>query len=90
MRRALMLALGFMGVGALIIWYVVGRRALKTHRQRFGCRTAPSWRAISRGACRSAVPGTSFDRLSVNLNAMLERIASLNEGLKTGLRQHRP
>lgn len=81
MRQALMLALGFMGLGALIIWYVVGRRALKRIDQ-----VSDAGRRIMAGDLSGRLPvsgtGDEFDRLSENLNAMLERIASLNEGLK--------
>ncbi|MCG6113615.1 MAG: HAMP domain-containing histidine kinase [Mesorhizobium sp.] len=81
MRRALMLALGFMGVGALIIWYLVGRRALKRIDS-----VSDAGRRIMAGDLSGRLPisgaGDEFDRLSENLNAMLERIASLNEGLK--------
>lgn len=81
MRRALMLALGFMGLGALVIWYVVGRRALKRID-----RVSDAGRRIMAGDLSGRLPisgtGDEFDRLSENLNAMLGRIASLNEGLK--------
>lgn len=81
MRRALVLALGFMGLGALIIWYVVGRRALKRID-----RVSEAGRRIMAGDLTGRLPisgtGDEFDRLSENLNAMLERIATLNEGLK--------
>jgi signal transduction histidine kinase len=81
MRRALVLALGFMGLGALIIWYVVGRRALKRIDS-----VSDAGRRIMAGDLSGRLPisgtGDEFDRLSENLNAMLERIASLNEGLK--------
>lgn len=81
MRRALVLALGFMGLGALIIWYVVGRRALKRIDS-----VSDAGRRIMAGDLSGRLPisgtGDEFDRLSENLNAMLGRIATLNEGLK--------
>ncbi len=80
-RRALMFALGVMGVGGFLIWFFVGRRALK----RIDGVTVAS-RRIMAGDLTGRLPvsgaGDEFDRLSVNLNAMLSRIAALNEGLK--------
>ena len=80
-RRALMFALGVMGVGGFLIWYFVGRRALK----RIDGVTDAS-RRIMAGDLSGRLPvsgaGDEFDRLSENLNAMLARIAALNEGLK--------
>jgi signal transduction histidine kinase len=81
MRQALMLALGFMGLGALAIWYFVGSRALRRIDS-----VSDAGRRIMAGDLTGRLPvsgtGDEFDRLSENLNAMLERIASLNEGLK--------
>lgn len=80
-RRALMFALSVMAVGGFLIWFFVGRRALK----RIDGVTDAS-RRIMAGDLSGRLPvsgaGDEFDRLSQNLNAMLERIASLNEGLK--------
>ncbi len=80
-RRALMFALGVMGVGGFLIWFFVGRRALK----RIDGVTDAS-RRIMAGDLSGRLPvsgaGDEFDRLSENLNAMLARIAALNEGLK--------
>ncbi|MEZ5810901.1 MAG: ATP-binding protein [Rhizobiaceae bacterium] len=80
-RRALMFALGVMAIGGFLIWFFVGRRALK----RIDGVTDAS-RRIMAGDLSGRLPvsgaGDEFDRLSQNLNAMLERIASLNEGLK--------
>lgn len=80
-RRALMVAFGMMGVGALLIWYFVGRRALK----RIDSVSEASVRIMG-GDLAGRLPvsgaGDEFDRLSENLNAMLTRIASLNEGLR--------
>src|SRR5690606_36474200 len=80
-RRALMLALGMMGLGGLLIWFFVGRAALKridtvseaSRRIRGG--DLPGRRPVT-GA------GDEYDRLSENLNTMLARIATLKEGLK--------
>lgn len=81
MRRALFVTLAMMGVGALLIWFFVGRTALK----RIGSISAAGGR-IMQGDLAGRLPvtgsGDEFDRLSENLNAMLERIAVLNEGLK--------
>ncbi|WP_163268991.1 sensor histidine kinase [Chelativorans alearense] len=80
-RNALMAALGMMGFGALLIWFFVGRRALK----RIDNVSAAS-RQIMGGDLSRRLPvsgaGDEFDRLSENLNAMLDRISALNEGLK--------
>jgi len=80
-RRALMVAFGIMGVGALLIWFFVGRRALK----RIDSVSEASVRIMG-GDLAGRLPvssaGDEFDRLSENLNAMLARIASLNEGLR--------
>lgn len=80
-RRALVAALGTMGLGALLIWYFVGRRALK-HIDK----VSEASRRIMGGDLSGRLPvtgaGDEFDRLSENLNTMLARIAELNEGLK--------
>lgn len=80
-NRALMIALGMMGIGALAIWYFVGRSALK----RIDNVSAAS-RRIMGGDLSGRLPvtgaGDEFDRLSDNLNAMLARINDLNDGLK--------
>lgn len=80
-RRALMLALGMMGVGSLLIWFFVGRAALKRIDD-----VSEASRRIMGGDLAGRLPvtgaGDEFDRLSENLNSMLARIAALNEGLK--------
>ncbi|WP_377287831.1 sensor histidine kinase [Rhizobium sp. SG2393] len=80
-RRALMVALGTMGLGALIIWFAIGRNALK----RIDRMSEASTR-IMEGDLSQRLPtsgtGDEFDRLSESLNAMLERIEKLNEGLR--------
>jgi signal transduction histidine kinase len=80
-RNALMAAFGMMGVGALAIWFFVGRRALKRIDD-----VSEASRRIMGGDLSGRLPvtgaGDEFDRLSENLNVMLARIADLNEGLK--------
>lgn len=80
-RRSLVLAFGIMGVGALIIWYLVGRRALKHIDS-----VSDASRRIMGGDLTGRLPlsgsGDEFDRLSASLNAMLDRISALNEGLR--------
>lgn len=80
-RRALLFSLAMMGIGALLIWYFVGRRALK-HIDK----VSEASRRIMGGDLSGRLPvtgaGDEFDRLSENLNTMLARIAELNEGLK--------
>ncbi|TPW32778.1 sensor histidine kinase [Pararhizobium mangrovi] len=80
-RQALAVALAIMGLGALAIWFFVGRRALK----RIGRMSAAS-RKIMAGDLAQRLPtgrsGDEFDRLSQSLNTMLGRIESLNEGLR--------
>ena len=81
-RQALMVALGIMGIGALIIWFAHRPQRAEAHRPHVGRQHRRSWRAISPSACRSSGSGDEFDRLSESLNAMLERIEKLNEGLR--------
>ncbi len=80
-RRSLMLALGIMGVGAVLIWFFVGRRALKRIDE-----VSRASQRIMDGDLSGRLPvngsGDEFDRLSANLNIMLGRILDLNEGLK--------
>ncbi|PWK75723.1 ATP-binding protein [Aminobacter sp. AP02] len=80
-QRALMVALGMMGFGGLLIWYFVGRRALK-HIDG----VSEASRRIMAGDLTGRLPvtgaGDEFDRLAENLNVMLARIAHLNDGLK--------
>ena len=80
-RRALMLALGMMGLGGILIWFFVGRAALKRIDS-----VSEASRRIMGGDLAGRLPvtgaGDEFDRLSENLNTMLARIAMLNEGLK--------
>jgi len=80
-RQALMLALAIMGLGALVIWFGIGRNALR----RIDRMTGAS-RKIMAGDLSQRLPvggsGDEFDRMSASLNAMLERIEKLNEGLR--------
>ena len=80
-RRALMVALAIMGGGAVIIWFFIGRNALK----RIDRMSAAS-KKIMAGDLSERLPvvgsGDEFDRLSGSLNAMLDRIEKLNEGLR--------
>jgi signal transduction histidine kinase len=80
-RRALMVALAIMGVGALFIWFGIGRNALK----RIDRMSAASQKIMA-GDLSQRLPvgrsGDEFDRLSESLNAMLGRIEKLNEGLR--------
>lgn len=79
--RALVFALGMMGIGAAAIWFLVGRTALR----RIDNVSAASQRIMG-GDLSGRLPvsgaGDEFDRLSQNLNAMLARISDLNDGLK--------
>jgi len=80
-RRALTLALGIMAIGALVIWFAIGRNALKRID-----RTSIAAQKIMAGDLAERLPvtgaGDEFDRLSVSLNAMLARMEKLNEGLR--------
>ena len=80
-NHALLLAFAMMGVGALLIWFFVGRHALKRIDA-----ISDAGRRIMGGDLSGRLPvtgsGDEFDRLSENLNVMLARIAKLNDGLK--------
>ncbi|WEX78379.1 HAMP domain-containing histidine kinase [Sinorhizobium numidicum] len=80
-RQALMVALGIMGLGALVIWFGIGRNALKRID-----RMSEASTKIMAGDLSQRLPmsgsGDEFDRLSESLNAMLGRIEKLNEGLR--------
>ncbi len=80
-RKSMGAALGVMVLGGLLIWFFVGRRALKRIDS-----VSEASRRIMGGDLSGRLPvsgaGDEFDRLSENLNAMLTRIAELNEGLK--------
>ncbi|WEZ83975.1 ATP-binding protein [Rhizobium sp. 32-5/1] len=80
-RQALVVALGIMGLGALVIWFAIGRNALKRMD-----RMSEASTKIMAGDLSQRLPmsgsGDEFDRLSESLNAMLGRIEKLNEGLR--------
>lgn len=80
-QRSMAVALAMMGLGAFLIWFFVGRRALKRIDN-----LSDASRRIMGGDLNGRLPvsgsGDEFDRLSENLNSMLGRIARLNEGLK--------
>lgn len=80
-ENALITALAIMGVGALAIWYFVGRTALKRIE-----RMSLASEKIMAGDLSQRLPvmgsGDEFDRLSDSLNTMLGRIERLNEGLR--------
>ncbi|ALE04029.1 Sensor protein basS/pmrB [Bartonella ancashensis] len=80
-RKAMIISLIAMVVGALLIWFFVGRRAL----QKIDRVTAASQRLMD-GNFNERLPisaaGDEFDRLSANLNVMLDRIEELNIGLR--------
>ena len=80
-RQALVVALGIMGIGALAIWYLIGRNALRRID-----RMSEAGQKIMAGDLSQRLPlggsGDEFDRLSDSLNTMLGRIEKLDEGLK--------
>ena len=80
-RQALMVALGVMGLGALIIWFAIGRNALKRIDRMSEASTKIMAGDLSQRLPRNG-SGDEFDRLSESLNAMLGRIEKLNEGLR--------
>ena len=80
-RQALTLALGFMTFGALLIWLLVGRRALK----RIDDVSIESRRIIAGDLSRRLPIGASgdeFDRLAQSLNGLLNRIEALDKGVR--------
>lgn len=80
-RQALAVALGVMGIGALVIWFAIGRNALRRI-----ARMSDASAKIMAGDLSQRLPvvgsGDEFDRLSASLNRMLGRIEKLDEGLK--------
>ncbi|MBB4065706.1 sensor histidine kinase [Gellertiella hungarica] len=80
-RRAIFVTVGVMGVGALILWFFIGRNALRRID-----RISDASKKIMAGDLAQRLPvsgsGDEFDRLSLSLNEMLERIGRLNEGLR--------
>lgn len=79
--RAMFLSLGFMLAVGILTWLLVGRRALKRLDL-----VSRSTERIMAGDMGERLPvtgaGDEFDRLSTRLNAMLDRISRLDEGLK--------
>lgn len=80
-RQALMVALAMMALSGLLIWFLIGRRALRRIDS-----VSEASRRIMGGDLSGRLPvsgsGDEFDRLSENLNSMLAKIAELNEGLR--------
>jgi signal transduction histidine kinase len=80
-QRSLMFALGLMALGGFLIWFFIGRRALK----RIDAVSAAS-AGIVAGDLSRRLPvsraNDEFDRLAGSLNAMLGRIETLNDGLR--------
>lgn len=80
-RKALLIAFAAMAVGAFLIWFFIGRRAL----HRIDNISRASQRLMDGDLSgRLPVSGSEdeFDRLSENLNIMLERMEELNTGLR--------
>lgn len=80
-RRSLGLALGIMALGGLLIWFFVGRRALRRIDS-----VSKASADIVGGDLSKRLPVSAandeFDRLSLSLNSMLGRIEKLNSGLR--------
>ena len=80
-RRAVFFTVVAMGLGALLLWLLIGRNALKRID-----RISDASAKIMAGDLSQRLPvgrsGDEYDRLSVSLNTMLERIGKLNEGLR--------
>ncbi|MEO1701479.1 MAG: ATP-binding protein [Pseudomonadota bacterium] len=81
MQRSVGLALSIMGIGGMMIWFLVGRRALL----RIDAVAAASDNIIA-GDLSQRLPVSNandeFDRLSTSLNLMVGRIEKLNDGLR--------
>ncbi len=80
-RRALSFSLGMMLLVGFLIWYFVGRRALKRIDM-----VSKSTERILAGDQSERLPVTGvndeFDRLSRRMNVMLDRISHLDKGLR--------
>ncbi|WP_182419671.1 HAMP domain-containing sensor histidine kinase [Bartonella sp. HY038] len=80
-RKALLFAFSAVALGTFLIWFFIGRRAL----QRIDTITLAS-RSLMDGDLTGRLPvsgsGDEFDRLTGNLNIMLEKIEELNAGLR--------
>jgi len=80
-RKAFIWAFAAMALGAVLIWLIIGQRALR----RIAHITQASKRLMGgdlSGRLPTSGGGDEFDRLSRNLNIMLERIEALNHGLR--------
>ncbi|WP_075995862.1 sensor histidine kinase [Salaquimonas pukyongi] len=80
-RRALTFSMGMMLMAALLIWFFVGRRALK----RIDMVSRSTERILAGDRSERLPVGDSndeFDRLSKRMNLMLDRIFLLDEGLR--------
>lgn len=80
-QRSLMFALGLMALGGFLIWFFIGRRALK----RIDTMSAASAGIVAGDLSRRlpvSCANDEFDRLSGSLNTMLGRIETLNDGLR--------
>jgi signal transduction histidine kinase len=79
--RALAISLGAMVITGLLTWILMGRSALKRLDE-----VSRSSSRILAGDRRERLPvsgvGDEFDRLSISLNTMLDRIGSLEVGLR--------
>lgn len=80
-RRAFLIVLASVILLGLLTWLLVGKRALRRIDQ-----VSRSSNRIMAGDRNERLPvtgtGDEFDRLSENLNAMLDRITRLDDGLK--------
>lgn len=80
-RRALSFSMAMMLVAGFLIWFFVGRRALKRIDL-----VSKSTERILAGDRSERLPVTGandeFDRLSRRMNVMLDRISQLDEGLR--------
>lgn len=80
-HKALLMAFVIMAIGAFLIWFFVGRKAL----QRID-KVSKASQALMAGDLSGRLPisgsGDEFDRLSQNLNQMLERMEEMNAGLR--------
>ena len=80
-RRAIFITVGAMGLGVLLLWLFIGRNALKRID-----RISAASKKIMAGDLAQRLPvsgsGDEFDRLSLSLNEMLDRIGKLSEGLR--------
>ena len=81
-RRALMFALGMMGLGGLVIWFVVGRRALKRIDSVSEASAPHHGRRPVAAGCRWPAPATSSTACRRTSTPCWPASPTLNEGLK--------